>query len=85
MRSVSLQQVSQLSPKIITKETTEDKADTALVLAVQALAGQFASAIASIPAPIVVVPRPQGSWVIDVARDTKGQLSKMTANFHETR
>jgi hypothetical protein len=66
-------------------EKSSDKAhDKLLVEAIKAFPAQLESIIKNIPAPIIA-PRPEGTWVIDVQRDSRGSMDKMLATFHETK
>jgi hypothetical protein len=97
MRSVNLNDISHLSPKLTWAEMkVEAKAEAepvktpdstkadAVADAIRNFPGHLAKAMAAIPAP-VMAPRPTGTWIIDVKRDGAGQMSQMEAKFHETK
>jgi hypothetical protein len=78
MRSQPIEEIEHLAPKI-TKGPVNP-----MLAALEAFPANMVAAMAAMPAP-VMAPRPPGTWVIDVSRDTRGALSKMTAKFHETK
>lgn len=55
-----------------------------VVAALHAFPEKLAAAMASMKAP-VMAPRPEGSWIIDVSRDSKGQMTQLTGKFHENK
>lgn len=58
--------------------------NVALTEAINAFPGHLAAAMASMPAP-VMAPRPEGSWIIDVSRDSSGQMTQLAGKFYATK
>ena len=83
MRAVSTDKLQRLPAEVVPREI-KPVAKDALAQAIEAFPSQLAEAIKAIPAP-AIAPRPQGSWIIGVKRDAKGQMSQMAAKFHETK
>lgn len=85
MRSISSQKIAQLKPKIepVPNKTAPTVVVDEVAQAIRDFPHQLFSILKNVPAP-VIAPRPNGSWIIDVKRDNQGQMSQMTANFHET-
>jgi hypothetical protein len=83
MRSISINEIKHLNPKI-----TQDQQKPAVVdemaKAIQAFPTQLAEAFKKIPPPVMAA-RPNGVWIIDVNRDNDGKMSQMRAKFHETK
>jgi hypothetical protein len=78
MRSQPIEEIQHLTPKI-----TQGPVNP-LLAALEAFPSNMVAALAGMPAP-VMAPRPSGTWVIDISRDTKGALSQMSAKFHESK
>lgn len=70
-------------PEVVADVHVEPLPDP-MIAAINAFPGQLAAAMASMPAP-VMAPRPEGSWIIDVSRDSSGQMTQLTGKFHETK
>jgi hypothetical protein len=101
MRSVNLNDISHLSPKLTWAEMkVEAKAEAEPVKTpdstkADAVADAVADAIRDFPGHLakamasipapVMAPRPAGTWIVDVRRDGAGQMSQMEAKFHETK
>jgi hypothetical protein len=78
MRSQPIEEIEHFAPKI-TKGAVNP-----MLAALEAFPANMAAALAAMPAP-VMAPRPAGTWVIDVSRDSSGVLSGMSAKFHESK
>ncbi len=78
MRSQPIEEIAHLAPKITPGPVNP------VVAALAAFPTNLVEALAAMPAP-VMAPRPPGTWVIDVVRNPAGQMSGMSAKFHETK
>jgi len=83
VRAVSTDKLQTLPAEVVPREV-KPVAKDALTQAIEAFPAQLAEVIKAIPAP-VIAPRPAGTWVIDIKRDSKGAMDKMLASFHETK
>ena len=81
MRALPKDAVKGLS---VVEKPAEKAHDKLLADAIKAFPAQLESIIKNIPAP-VIAPRPEGTWVIDIQRDSKGSMDKMLASFHESK
>ena len=70
--------------KITQMTRKEPPCEDPLLAAIKAFPAQMVEAMKTLPAPIIA-PRNQGCWIIDVARNPAGQMSRMSAKFHETK
>lgn len=66
------------------KAAADTSVTDGIVAAMTALPEMLAKAFKALPAPVMAL-RPQGSWIIEVSRDKDGAMSKMKADFHETK